>query len=204
MLNRESVGRQTTFQSCLLGENRVVDVTIIQQTRDDAEKCRPSCPKSFWKPRTCESEAQRSMIKLPIIYVYFSSLFLYFSDMQQLKLSRSDNPYIQKKLASRDEINMIDIDETADDDTNLIPSLMSQESDNDDFFDVISHDHLIRSPPPVFRPIGSTFNFPSIDDGDETDDYHFPHFPEKQRANSTPKTHYTNSTRSSLSELKFA
>lgn len=51
--------------------------------------------------------------------------------MQQLKLSRSDNPYIQKKLASRDEINMIDIDETADDDTNLIPSLMSQDSEND-------------------------------------------------------------------------
>lgn len=56
---------------------------------------------------------------------------LWFPDMQQLKLSRSDNPYIQKKLASRDEINMIDIDETADDDTNLIPSLMSQDSEND-------------------------------------------------------------------------
>lgn len=51
--------------------------------------------------------------------------------MQQLKLSRSDNPYIQKKLASRDEINMIDIDETADDDTNLIPSLMGHDSEND-------------------------------------------------------------------------
>jgi hypothetical protein len=92
--------------------------------------------------------------------------------MQQLKLSRSDNPYLQKKLASRDEINMIDMDET-DDDTNLIPNFMSQEGDNEDVFshsDVI--ENMIRSPPPVsWRPIGSAFNFPNIDDSDERDFY---------------------------------
>lgn len=118
--------------------------------------------------------------------------------MQQLKLSRSDNPYIQKKLASRDEINMIDIDETVDDDTNLIPSLMSQDSENDDVFsqsDVI--DHMIRSPPPVsWRPIGSSFNFPCIDDGEDQDIYPSDIF-------SNNSHNRTQSSRSSLSELKF-
>lgn len=118
----------------------------------DAEKCgqtRPKREKLFWKrPRTCENREQ-SMIKLTINYVAFYKVLillcchrcvilplLWFPDMQQLKLSRSDNPYIQKKLASRDEINMIDIDETADDDTNLIPSLMSHDSENDGEFEI--------------------------------------------------------------------
>lgn len=58
-------------------------------------------------------------------------------------------------------------------------------------------DHMIRSPPPVsWRPIGSSFNFPCIDDNDDHDFHH--------DTRSTTRTHYTiNSTRSSLSELKF-
>lgn len=119
--------------------------------------------------------------------------------MQQLKLSRSDNPYLQKKLASRDEINMIDMDET-DDDTNLIPNFMSQEGDNEDVFshsDVI--ENMIRSPPPVWRPIGSAFNFPNIDDSDERDlDFVYSSSNKNNTCNK-----YTSSP-SSLNDLKFA
>jgi hypothetical protein len=54
--------------------------------------------------------------------------------MQQLRLSRSDNPYLQKKLASRDEMNMIDMeDNLVDDDTILIQDLNgSQQLENNE------------------------------------------------------------------------
>lgn len=83
--------------------------------------------------------------------------------MQQLRISRSDNPYLQKKLASRDEMNMIDMeDNLADDDTILIQDLNSQmdNSDLDPFTLPDVHEHMIRSPPPIsWRPHGSVFNF---------------------------------------------
>lgn len=87
--------------------------------------------------------------------------------MQQLRLSRSDNPYLQKKLASRDEMNMIDMEENVeDDDTILIQDLHSQIDSNfepDPFQMPDVQEHMIRSPPPVsWRPHGSSvFNFPS-------------------------------------------
>jgi len=85
--------------------------------------------------------------------------------MQQLRLSRSDNPYLQKKLASRDEMNMIDMDDNnlADDDTILIQDLNSQidcNSDADPFMMPDVQEHMIRSPPPIsWRPHCSVFNF---------------------------------------------
>ncbi|KAL7023387.1 hypothetical protein ACKWTF_012584 [Chironomus riparius] len=88
------------------------------------------------------------------------------ADMQQLRLSRSDNPYLQKKLASRDEMNMIDIeDNLVDDDTILIQDLNSQIDSGfepDPFLLPDVQEHMIRSPPPVsWRPHGSSvFNFP--------------------------------------------
>lgn len=92
-----------------------------------------------------------------------ASLFSPFADMQQLRISRSDNPYLQKKLASRDEINMIDMeDNLADDDTILIQDIHSQidNLDTDPFFMPDVQEHMIRSPPPIsWRPHGSVFNF---------------------------------------------
>lgn len=86
-----------------------------------------------------------------------------FSDMQQLRISRSDNPYLQKKLASRDEMNMIDMEENlVDDDAILIQDLNSQMdySDADPFQLPDVQEHMIRSPPPTsWRPHGSVFNF---------------------------------------------
>lgn len=89
--------------------------------------------------------------------------------MQQLRLSRSDNPYLQKKLASRDEMNMIDMeDNLVDDDTILIQDLNSQMDNNfepDPFLLPDVQEHMIRSPPPVsWRPHGSSvFNFTTQD-----------------------------------------
>jgi hypothetical protein len=88
--------------------------------------------------------------------------------MQQLRLSRSDNPYLQKKLASRDEMNMIDMEDNVveDDDTILIQDLNSSQIENssepDPFQMPDVQQHMIRSPPPVsWRPHGSSvFNFP--------------------------------------------
>lgn len=84
--------------------------------------------------------------------------------MQQLRISRSDNPYLQKKLASRDEMNMIDMeDNLADDDTILIQDLNGSQMDNyelDPFSLPDVQEHMIRSPPPIsWRPHGSVFNF---------------------------------------------
>ena len=87
--------------------------------------------------------------------------------MQQLRLSRSDNPYLQKKLASRDEMNMIDMEDNfVDDDTILIQDLNPQIDSNfepDPFQLPDVQEHMIRSPPPVsWRPHGSSvFNFPN-------------------------------------------
>lgn len=84
--------------------------------------------------------------------------------MQQLRISRSDNPYLQKKLASRDEMHMIDMeDNLEDDDTILIQDLNSQMDnfDLDPFTMPDVQEHMVRSPPPIsWRPC-SVFNFPT-------------------------------------------
>lgn len=83
--------------------------------------------------------------------------------MQQLRISRSDNPYLQKKLASRDEMNMIDMEDNFDcDDTILIQDLNSQmdNADADPFLLPDVQEHMIRSPPPThWRQGSSVFNF---------------------------------------------
>lgn len=83
--------------------------------------------------------------------------------MQQLRISRSDNPYLQKKLASRDEMNMIDMEDNFDcDDTILIQDLNSQvdNSESDPFLLPDVQEHMIRSPPPTnWRTQGSVFTF---------------------------------------------
>lgn len=82
-------------------------------------------------------------------------------DMQALRISRQDNPYIQKVIASRESL-VDSVEEIVSDDANL----MSQDF-NSEFEDPFTlpevQEHMIRSPPPTSWPRSprfSLFNFP--------------------------------------------
>lgn len=72
-------------------------------------------------------------------------------DMHALRLSRQDNPFVQKVLASRE--SLID---TLDDDQSDDAILMASEEINPDFDDPFTlpevKEHMIRSPPPTNWP----------------------------------------------------
>lgn len=81
--------------------------------------------------------------------------------MQALRVSRQDNPYIQKVIASRESL-VDSMEEIVSDDANL----MSQDF-NSEFEDPFTlpevQEHMIRSPPPTSWPRSprfSLFNFP--------------------------------------------
>ncbi|XP_029712349.1 uncharacterized protein LOC109405537 isoform X3 [Aedes albopictus] len=82
----------------------------------------------------------------------------------RLRLSRNDNPFIQKVLASRESV-LDYADDTESDDAILI--LMTQDlQDPNSEADPLSlpqvHEHMVRSPPPAFwprSPRSSVFNF---------------------------------------------
>lgn len=81
----------------------------------------------------------------------------------RLRLSRNDNPFIQKVLASRESI-LDYTDDTESDDAILI--LMAQDLNPNTEADPLSlpqvHEHMVRSPPPAFwprSPHSSVFNF---------------------------------------------
>ncbi|XP_058063725.1 uncharacterized protein LOC131213657 [Anopheles bellator] len=88
-------------------------------------------------------------------------------EVTRLRLSRNDNPFVQKVLASRD--NMADvIDDTESDDAILI--LMSDDFNGEAETDPLAlpqvHEHMIRSPPPTFWPRApkTVFNFDGADE----------------------------------------
>ncbi|XP_044009097.1 uncharacterized protein LOC122852989 isoform X2 [Aphidius gifuensis] len=75
-------------------------------------------------------------------------------DMEALRLSRQDNPFLQI-LASRESL-VESIEESESDDA----ILMSQElGDTDPLTLAQVHEHLVRSPPPAFWPHTQTFSF---------------------------------------------
>ncbi|KAK0086214.1 hypothetical protein PV325_003565 [Microctonus aethiopoides] len=77
-------------------------------------------------------------------------------DMEALRLSRQDNPFLQI-LASRESL-IESIDESESDDA----ILMSQElGDADPLTLAQVHEHLVRSPPPASWPHAPTFAFNS-------------------------------------------
>ncbi|XP_035777377.1 uncharacterized protein LOC118458723 [Anopheles albimanus] len=84
-------------------------------------------------------------------------------EVTRLRLSRNDNPFVQKVLASRDNVTTDVIDDTESDDAILI--LMSEEFNGDAETDPLAlpqvHEHMIRSPPPTFWPRAqkTVFNF---------------------------------------------
>ncbi|XP_053678715.1 uncharacterized protein LOC128729088 [Anopheles nili] len=83
-------------------------------------------------------------------------------EVTRLRLSRNDNPFVQKVLASRDNVTDV-IDDTESDDAILI--LMSDEFNGESDTDPLAmpqvHEHMIRSPPPTFWPRSqkTVFNF---------------------------------------------
>uniref|UniRef100_A0A182QAV7 Uncharacterized protein n=1 Tax=Anopheles farauti TaxID=69004 RepID=A0A182QAV7_9DIPT len=83
-------------------------------------------------------------------------------EVTRLRLSRNDNPFVQKVLASRDNVTDV-IDDTESDDAILI--LMSDEFNGETEADPLAlpqvHEHMIRSPPPTFWPRSqkTVFNF---------------------------------------------
>ncbi|XP_032672854.1 uncharacterized protein LOC116844867 isoform X2 [Odontomachus brunneus] len=79
-------------------------------------------------------------------------------DMEALRLSRQDNPFLQV-LASRESL-VESIEESESDDA----ILMSQElGDADPLTLAQVHEHLVRSPPPASWPNSTAFHFPHQD-----------------------------------------
>ncbi|KMQ94415.1 hypothetical protein RF55_5434 [Lasius niger] len=79
-------------------------------------------------------------------------------DMEALRLSRQDNPFLQV-LASRESL-VESIEESESDDA----ILMSQElGDADPLTLAQVHEHLVRSPPPASWPNSTAFQFPHQD-----------------------------------------
>lgn len=82
-------------------------------------------------------------------------------DMQALRLSRQDNPFLQKVIASRE--SLVDtLEDTVSDDAVLMASQDFNELDSDDPFMLPEvQEHMIRSPPPTTWPRSPhyVFNF---------------------------------------------
>lgn len=71
-------------------------------------------------------------------------------DMHALRLSRQDNPFVQKVLASRE--SLIDTLDIVSDDAILMASEENPECDSDPFAMPEVQEHMIRSPPPTSWP----------------------------------------------------
>ncbi|XP_024936204.1 uncharacterized protein LOC107263056 isoform X2 [Cephus cinctus] len=93
-------------------------------------------------------------------------------DMEALRLSRQDNPFLQV-LASRESL-VESIEESESDDA----ILMSQElGDADPLTLAQVHEHLVRSPPPASWPHTPVFHFPHQNNLGKSDaSPHFTHY----------------------------
>ncbi|XP_063705908.1 uncharacterized protein LOC134834996 [Culicoides brevitarsis] len=84
-------------------------------------------------------------------------------DMQALRISRQDNPFVQKVLASRESL-VDSVEEIVSDDATLMSQEdFASEMDQDPFTLPEVQAHMIRSPPPTSWPRSprfSLFNFP--------------------------------------------
>lgn len=83
--------------------------------------------------------------------------------MQALRISRQDNPFVQKVLASRESL-VDSMEEIVSDDATLMSQEdFTSEMDQDPFTLPEVQAHMIRSPPPTSWPRSprfSLFNFP--------------------------------------------
>ncbi|XP_019864684.1 uncharacterized protein LOC109593981 [Aethina tumida] len=86
-------------------------------------------------------------------------------DMETLRASRQDNPFIQQVIASRE--SLIDNLEEESDHANLMAKELSLDLDVDPLSLPEMHEHMIRSPPPTNWPKSpnyKVFQFPNGDD----------------------------------------
>ncbi|XP_030753977.1 uncharacterized protein LOC115880824 [Sitophilus oryzae] len=84
-------------------------------------------------------------------------------DMENLRASRQDNPFIQRVIASRESLLDSSLDEESDNVT-LMSKELSLDLDIDPMSLPETHEHMIRSPPPTNWPTSPnfrTFQFPS-------------------------------------------
>lgn len=75
-------------------------------------------------------------------------------DMEALRASRQDNPFIQQVIASRE--CLVDHSEEESDHANLMAKELTIDVDTDPLYLPEMHEHMIRSPPPTLWPTSPT------------------------------------------------
>uniref|UniRef100_A0A1B6DLY6 Uncharacterized protein n=1 Tax=Clastoptera arizonana TaxID=38151 RepID=A0A1B6DLY6_9HEMI len=93
-------------------------------------------------------------------------------DMEALRISRQDNPFIKQVLASRESL-ADSLEESESDDINLMSQEFSTDFGTDPFSLPEVHQHMIRSPPPASWPKSPNFKmfrFPADDDEDSSEE----------------------------------
>ncbi|KAJ8921757.1 hypothetical protein NQ315_010668 [Exocentrus adspersus] len=88
-------------------------------------------------------------------------------DMENLRASRQDNPFIQQIIASRESlIDSLDTEEESDH-ANLMSKELSLDLEVDPLFLPEVHEHMIRSPPPTNWPRSPNFRVFQFPHGEE-------------------------------------
>ncbi|KAJ8975439.1 hypothetical protein NQ317_014197 [Molorchus minor] len=78
-------------------------------------------------------------------------------DMENLRASRQDNPFIQQLIASRESlVDHLEVEEESDH-VNLMAKELSLDIDVDPLSIPEMHEHMIRSPPPTHWPKSPNF-----------------------------------------------
>ncbi|KAL1491773.1 hypothetical protein ABEB36_012322 [Hypothenemus hampei] len=93
-------------------------------------------------------------------------------DMENLRASREDNPFVQKIIASRESLLDSHLEEESDN-TTLMSKEFSLELDVDPLSLPEVHEHMIRSPPPTHWPRSPNFRifeFPCAKNEEGADD----------------------------------
>uniref|UniRef100_A0A1B6MKJ5 Uncharacterized protein n=1 Tax=Graphocephala atropunctata TaxID=36148 RepID=A0A1B6MKJ5_9HEMI len=89
------------------------------------------------------------------------------TDMEALRISRHDNPFLKQVLASRESL-ADSLEESESDDINLMSQEFSGDFGTDPFSLPEVHQHMIRSPPPTSWPRSPNFKmFRFPNDGDQ-------------------------------------
>ncbi|KAF5305551.1 hypothetical protein FQA39_LY01642 [Lamprigera yunnana] len=87
-------------------------------------------------------------------------------DMEALRVSRQDNPFLQQAIASRE--SLVDtLEDSGSDNTNLMTHEFPTDIDLDPFTLPEMHEHMIRSPPPTSWPKSPNFRVFQFPNGED-------------------------------------
>ncbi|XP_054262002.1 uncharacterized protein LOC128985985 isoform X2 [Macrosteles quadrilineatus] len=92
------------------------------------------------------------------------------TDMEALRISRQDNPFLKQVLASRESL-ADSLEESESDDINLMSQEFSGDFTTDPFSLPEVHQHMIRSPPPTSWPRSPNFKMFRFPNDSEQDSY---------------------------------